>query len=410
VREANLFAAIPLTALLALLAQGCGPKSSPPAAAAGQPPAKLERASSESELARVTLTEEACKRLGVRTEPIARRNVERTRSFGGEVMAPPGRAVTVSAPLAGALSRPADSGGLEAGQTVKGGEAVFLLAPVLTADGSIQLGTSRIQAASDVERAKIERDAARLALDRAEKLLADKAGQQRLVDEGRARLLDAEAALRAGEGRRELLERAERADGASPAEAIPIAAPFAGVISGLHAAAGQTVAAGTPLYEVVSLERLWVRVPVYAGDVASVDLLKAARIEPLGGVDRNEVSAQPVPVAPPSADPSAASVDLFYLVEITDPALRPGERVAALLTLRGEEESLVAPWKAILHDVHGGTWVYEEAAPRSYIRRRTAVRRRDGDLAVLESGPPPGTLVVTDGAAEIFGFEFGSGK
>jgi hypothetical protein len=92
--------------------------------------------------------------------------------------------------------------------------------------------------------------------------------------------------------------------------------------------------------------------------------------------------------------------------------------VAAVLTLRGEEaekgaekgDSLVAPWSSILHDVHGGTWVYEEAAPRSYIRRRASVRRRQGDLAVLESGPPPGTPVVTDGAAEIFGFEFGTGK
>ncbi len=405
-KATSLFAA----ALLAVLTQGCGPKSGSQTVAVAHPPAKLERPSRESELARITLTEEAEKRLGVRTEAIARRKVERTRSFGGEVMAPPGWAVTVSAPLAGALSRPADSSALEAGQPVKSGEAVLLLSPLLTADGRIQLGASRIQAAGEVERAKVERDAARVALDRAEKLLADKAGQQRLVDEGRARLLDAEAALRAAGARRELLERAERATGASPAQAIPMAAPFAGVLSGLHAAAGQTVPAGAPLFEVVSLERLWVRVPIYAGDVASVDGSKAARIEPLGGDPRPAHSARPVPLGPPRADPAAASVDLFYAIEGANPALRPGERVSAVLFLRGEGDSLVAPWGAVLHDFHGGTWVYEEVAPRSYIRRRAVVRRRDGPLAVLDSGPPPGTNVVTEGAAEIFGFEFGTGK
>jgi len=34
----------------------------------------------------------------------------------------------------------------------------------------------------------------------------------------------------------------------------------------------------------------------------------------------------------------------------------------------------------------------------------------DGDRAVLSEGPPAGTEVVTDGAAELFGAELGIGK
>jgi hypothetical protein len=32
-----------------------------------------------------------------------------------------------------------------------------------------------------------------------------------------------------------------------------------------------------------------------------------------------------------------------------------------------------------------------------------------GEQAALASGPPPGASVVTDGAAELFGTEFGAG-
>ena len=33
-----------------------------------------------------------------------------------------------------------------------------------------------------------------------------------------------------------------------------------------------------------------------------------------------------------------------------------------------------------------------------------------GESASLSAGPKPGTPVVTDGAAELFGVEFGGGK
>jgi hypothetical protein len=77
---------------------------------------------------------------------------------------------------------------------------------------------------------------------------------------------------------------------------------------------------------------------------------------------------------------------------------------------RSVEESLVAPWSAILHDMTGGTWVYENIAPQQYARRRVEVRRVVNSMAVLARGPAVGAKVVTSGAAEIFGTEFGTGK
>ncbi len=41
---------------------------------------------------------------------------------------------------------------------------------------------------------------------------------------------------------------------------------------------------------------------------------------------------------------------------------------------------------------------------------RVAMADVVGDAAVLRQGPSPGTRVVTVGAAELFGTEFGAGK
>jgi hypothetical protein len=68
------------------------------------------------------------------------------------------------------------------------------------------------------------------------------------------------------------------------------------------------------------------------------------------------------------------------------------------------------PYAAVIHDVHGGEWVYENISPQHYVRRRVEVRRVTDSLAVLARGPAQGAKVVVSGAAELFGTEFGAGK
>ena len=136
--------------------------------------------------------------------------------------------------------------------------------------------------------------------------------------------------------------------------------------------------------------------------------------------------------APPVANPVVGTVDLFYSTinwKPDDPRWRaaeaavgfglpgfdrtrysPGERVGVTVLLKDPAESLTVPWKAVVIEVYGGTWVYERIGDRTYTRRRVVVRYvRDGD-AVLDSGPRVGTKVVTDGAAELFGTETGFSK
>jgi multidrug efflux pump subunit AcrA (membrane-fusion protein) len=163
---------------------------------------------------------------------------------------------------------------------------------------------------------------------------------------------------------------------------VDITAPISGVIQRVNAAPAQATTGGAPLVEITNQSTVWIRVPVYVGEL-------------------NESARRAA---------AASTADLYYSLANNDGALRPGQRVDVTLSLRGAEESLIAPWAAVLHDVHGGAWVYEATAPQTFVRRPVEVRYVADSLAVLARGPAPGTKVVTAGAAELFGTEFGAGK
>lgn len=364
------------------------------------PPAKVENAVKEGDLATVTLSPEAEARLGIATALIEQTNVSQARTFGGEVVLPPDSTITVSAPLAGTILAGASGGAPVAGTIVKKGQAIFRLLPFLVLERNM-----RAQAEKELADARTSFEARKVKLDRAEQLLRDKAGSVRQVEQAREDLAIAESALKAATEKMEVIKR-------SPLEAdtsVAVNSPEDGMVQKVHAGTGQKVAASTALFEIASLRSIWVRVPVYAGDLGSIDRRQAAKVTNLGDSPGSPmVSARPI-TAPPSANANAATVDLFFELP-GGSAFRPGQKVGVTLMLRGAEESLVVPHSAIISDVHGGEWVYENVAAQQYVRRRVEVRYVTGSLAVLAHGPAPGTRVVVTGAAELFGTEFGTGK
>jgi multidrug efflux pump subunit AcrA (membrane-fusion protein) len=182
------------------------------------------------------------------------------------------------------------------------------------------------------------------------------------------------------------------------------------VLRALYANAGQTVAAGAPLFDVVGLDTVWLRVPVFAGDLDAIDRGAPVEVVSLGATPgASGRTATPI-AAPPTADLATAGVDLFYRLANADGSLRPGQRVSVRVPLAAGAEHLVVPRSAVLFDALGGTWLYEARAGGVFVRQRVTLIDTIGETAVLGQGPAPGTRVVTVGAAELFGTEFGVGK
>lgn len=380
----------------AMLAVDACSKSSEKAAA----PAKVQNPVAEAQLTNVVLTPDAVRRLAIKTAPVESLSVEATRTVGGEVVVPPGLSITVTSPVAGTVLTPPGGALPIAGARVARGSTLLVLA-------ALPPDLAQAERDNDVAAARLrqaEAEAERTARLFAERLVAARDNERALADLASAKATAASAAAQL---------RLVRGGGAGGGlSTLRVTAPSDGVIRSLSVATGQTVAAGAPLAEVMRMDRLWVRVPIYAGDANRIRRNAAATVHGLSGaLDGPIIVANPV-AAPPSADAAASSVDLFY--ELTGSTLlRPGERVGVTLRMTGDGGSargLTVPLAALLRDLSGGSWVYERLDSTTFARRRVDVARVVGNVAVLSLGPKVGTPVVTDGAVELFGTEFGAGK
>lgn len=374
---------------------GCGGKDPAPAKAAA--PAAVANPVSEASLTSLTLTAEAVSRLGIETATSAIETVSRTRSVGGEVIAPPGGAVTVTAPAAGTLQAAGGSTPLP-GSRVARGQAIFSLFAIQPPERDLGVESTRDAATAEAELTLATQRAQRL-----ERLLADGAASARAVEEARAQQKVAEANAAAARARAKDIRSSPNGTGAG----LTVRSPIAGVLQSVEAAPGQTVAASAPLFQVVQTDSLWVRVQLFVGDRNGVDLTRPATVTGLGGGTAiNAVQA----TGPPSADPATATSDVFYALQSPGAALRPGERVSVQLPLTGSEQALVVPSAAVVYDMNGGSWLYEATGPNTFVRRRIEIRSQIGGKTLITRGIDAGKKVVTAGAAELFGTEFGAGK
>lgn len=240
--------------------------------------------------------------------------------------------------------------------------------PVNSTTNLQQIGSLQAAADAELARAMAQARLARIALDRAEGLVREEAGSVRARDEAAAAQAAAQAALGAARQQRNLL--------------------------------------GPAVASLGSQSVLWVRASVFGSDMDNLQQGSGATIRTLGegGTPR---SARPVQ-APPSANTAAGTVDLYYAVDNRDRAFRVGQRVSVDLPLSGQTEGLSVPSAAILRDIYGGEWVYQKTAPDTYVRQRVEIASENDGRALLARGLTSGAEVVTTGAAELFGTEFGA--
>jgi hypothetical protein len=83
------------------------------------------------------------------------------------------------------------------------------------------------------------------------------------------------------------------------------------------------------------------------------------------------------------------------------------EPVREVTTAGAIARSSAVPIAALVYDKTGRTWVYANTQKLTFVRQRVDVARIENDLAVLQTGPAPATAVVTVGAAELLGSEYG---
>lgn len=313
-----------------MLLPACGGGSS---ASSSAQPATTTAVAHEANLLNITLTPAARQRLGIAVSRAGNATARQSRLTTGEVVAP--NAV----------------GGV----------------PVGSLSNLSQIGASQATADGEVLRLQAQERLARLALRRAEQLLAEEAGSIRGRDEAVAALSAAQAQLDAAIAQRRLL--------------------------------------GPAVSDLGTMPTLWVRVPVFGTDVSASAGTSNATIASLDGQSAVR-TGRPIH-APPSSNAVAGTVDFYFAMDNRDRAYRVGQRVSVRLPLEEAKQGLTLPASAILRDIYGGEWVYEQTGPNSYLRKRVEIASSNAGQVILARGIRAGAAVVTTGAMELFGTEFG---
>jgi membrane fusion protein, heavy metal efflux system len=398
-------------------------------------PAKVEMVPHETELATLTLTSEAVKRLAIQVVPLEQREVSRHRTLAGEASVPSGRSIIASAPVPGVIGA-VNNVFPQPGSKVVAAQPLMILQPMLSPERDVPTPAEQFQmtgakanlmvalvtAQGEVARSESEIAGLQIARDRAAKLLADRAGSRRALDDAEALLGVSRSVLEAAKQREvelsSLLKSLDKANAngrVDPASPLTLTAPVAGVVRNVQVSPGQSVTSAAPLFEVVDLSTIWIRVPVYVDLLPKLKREQAVRLVSLDGSTLGGSSQVGKPIAaPPTADASSSSADLYYEVDNRELNLMPGQRIGIDIPMTSVTEAFVVPSSAILYDIYGGTWVYVQTSKSDtgtkFTRSRVLLEWVEGDSAIISKGPAVGTLIVTDGAAELFGTEFGAGK
>jgi hypothetical protein len=113
------------------------------------------------------------------------------------------------------------------------------------------------------------------------------------------------------------------------------------------------------------------------------------------------------------ADKPARPVFKVEPIKGTDVALVKFSALAAknvglqTAVIRRDGAQKVMPYAALLYDGEGKPLAYTSPKPLTFVRKEVKVKRVEGDRVMLDKGPPAGTRVVTTGADEVYGTEFG---
>lgn len=304
--------------------------------------------------------------------PAREREVARTVSAPGEIIARDGRLAEVSAPTDGIALAGSNRGAPSVGEAVRAGEEMVVLSPTAGEGGYAR---SR----GEVER--LERETAR-----AERLFAAGAIPEKRLQETRYELEIARAEIAAMGG---------RVDGDFR---LHVRAPISGVVAERSFVPGGRVAAGELLFTIVDPRTVWlqVQVPPEAASALTRGASATFRVE---GSDRTFTAARLVAVGS-VLDDRTRTVPSIFAVDNPDGFLKVGQFARALVPVGLAVRGVAIPNEAILDD-NGTTVAYVQLGGESFERRVLTLGASDGLHTQVVEGVRPGEMVVTEGAYQV---------
>jgi membrane fusion protein, heavy metal efflux system len=326
----------------------------------------------------------------------------------GRLIPAHGRQASVAPPVAGLIT----SGALpRVGQAVARGDTVAILRHVPSSAEAAQIETGRIEelrlaadrrrAVQAIAEAEIHVAHARRELDRTRRLYEAKAVAQRQLEAVETELKTAEAVLATAVAQRDALQEpagASRPAGGTPSTTYSVTAPIAGTVTRVAKSAGEQVAAGEAILEIVALDVLWAEVPVFEADLPRLAQPERAAFT-AASLPGTELSGRLVNRGA-VVDPRTRAATLLFEVANPDRRLPVGLALEARLDAGERVQAVMVPREAVL-EAEGKHFAYVLRSGEEFERRDVVVGDQHGAKIAVMGGLKPGERVVTQGSWQL---------
>lgn len=271
----------------------------------------------------------------------------------------------------------------------------------------------------ELEKAKLDVQSGKLALDAAEKvhesrkeLLREGAIARRSVDESNVSYVQAKAQYEIALRHLQALEKVGREAQTNNVEGqveaakarrqgaeiqlqySQILSPIDGVVAERPLYPGEMANPGTPLLTVMDISRVIARTNV---PVEQLKHLKIGIGATVAGQDGTSFSGK-VTVVSPAMDPNSTTAEVWVAADNPGGRLRPGETVRVTIVAEMIENAVVVPLTAIVPSQEGFEVVMVVGSDSVALERKVKLGIRTADRVQVMEGVKPGEKVVTEGA------------
>ncbi len=177
-----------------------------------------------------------------------------------------------------------------------------------------------------------------------------------------------------------------------PLRAVPLAAPFAGLVTGKEVREGQRVEPGQELFTLSDLSTVWVEAELFEGEGAGIAPGLEGEITVPGAPS---IKGQ-VTFVQPVVDPATRTVRVRLEAPNPGLLLKPG-MFAEVAFSREAAEGVLVPDSAVL-ETGTRALVYVEKGKGTFTPRQVVVGAREKGMALLLSGVREGEVVATGAA------------
>jgi cobalt-zinc-cadmium efflux system membrane fusion protein len=311
----------------------------------------------------------------------------------GTVDTPPSGSAEIGAPIAGRVVVP-EAGLPSPGTQVRKGQLLVSLSPAPSSpEDAARAGLAVAEAEARVAAATAE-------LERAQRLLSNRAIAARDVESAQRELTVAQEARQAAHAAAAMFSNASAGKGRG---SWRVASPIDGTVVVIDVTPGATVAAGQRLFSVVDTRELWIRARVPEQDAARLRTDRDARFR-IAGLDgwqdiriTGDAASSRLVTVGRTVDPVSRTVEVIYALTAPDAAMRVGGLVEVSIPSGDELDGVVIPRSAVL-DHEGRDVVYVQVDGEHFEQRAVRKGPIAADRVAIVRGLAAGERIVTRSA------------